>query len=185
MTTRSNDSRSRGGLWTSPWRSSQPWTPRRSRLARATASMEWLVSRPTERSARSPSSASMRPVPVPMSSTRPSGPSPMASRMAASTVLAAACSDRSSSQIGAIRSKYSPAVSARRAHHCEPIAIGGEHRIGGIDRVQRGVHERTVGTGVHEAKTPRSPRGVWRRVRHRPAVAGGARRGAGTARGSR
>ena len=73
--------------------------------------------------------------------------------MAASTVSAAACSERSSSQIGAICSKYSlrrgrPA----RAHGVEALQVGGEHRVVGVDGVERRSGERAMRSRVGEAE---------------------------------
>ena len=146
-------------------------TPLRSRLARATESIEWLESIPTARVARGPSSWRMRPVPVPRSTIRPTEPVPTASTMAASTASSAACSERSSSQIGAIRSKYSCAVVARRARtlasRSRSAVITGS--VGSSDARAPSRIDRP-GRRPRAGRTPRCPRGASRPRRRRRAA---------------
>ena len=66
----------------SPWRTLQWRSPARSSRARASASMSSDRSMPRPRSMRGPNSSSMRPVPVPRSSSERNGPSASAPRIA-------------------------------------------------------------------------------------------------------
>ena len=147
-------------------------TPLRSRLARATDSIEWLASTPTARTARGPSSWRMRPVPVPRSTSRPMSPSPITSPIVASTAASAACSERSSSQIGAICSKYSRALSAAALLHARQPARGRRRASDRCRRTGR-ARRRAARPSARRRRAGRRPTcllGAWRRGRHRRAA---------------
>ena len=79
--------------------------PLASSLTRASRSISDERSMPIALSARGPNSSIIRPVPVPMSTSRPIGSSPSAAAIACSTSLSATWSERMLSQVSAWTAK--------------------------------------------------------------------------------
>jgi len=89
MTIVSADPSASGRAYMSPWRRLEA-IPAASSLTRASRSISDDRSIPTAWLARGPNNSIMRPVPVPTSTSRPSGDSPSASSIARSTSVSAA-----------------------------------------------------------------------------------------------
>src|SRR4051794_20055105 len=96
--TAANDASGSGSWYMSPWRTWQLRASRRSRLARATASMSWLMSTPSPKPTCGARSWSTRPVPVPTSSRLAGRSASNSRRSAASTRSPSGPSPRSLSQ---------------------------------------------------------------------------------------
>ena len=95
---------SSGSAYMSPWRRLEAM-PAASSLTRATRSMSDERSMPIASAERGPNSSIIRPVPVPMSTSRPSGRWPSARSIAVSTSLSATWSERIWSQTSAWTAK--------------------------------------------------------------------------------
>jgi hypothetical protein len=101
MITVSADPDASGSEYMSPWRSSARARPASASLTRASRSISGERSMPSAWVAAGPNSSIIRPVPVPMSISRPiarpSGPAPRARAIAASTSVSATWSERNAS----------------------------------------------------------------------------------------
>ena len=148
----------------SPCRTLQWRRPARSSRARASASMSSDMSRPRPRSIAGPNSSSMRPVPVPRSSSERNGLSASAAldrlldRLVGDMQLADAIPFG-----GMTREIFLRGRRARRAHRCQPLAVAGNGRVIGIEprdqfARQRGADRRARPAG----RKPRSLRGSAR-----------------------
>ena len=159
-----------------------PVQPGRGRLARAMFSIERLRSRPSAPRARAPSRVSIRPVPVPRSTSRRNGPGPRRRAGSPPPPRLVHVSERSSSQRRGVAREIGGGLGVARAAHLPP---GGRGR--GRGRVVRSAGpapSRSVARAARPppaGRTPRRRRETARPGRPRPGASGGARRGAGSA----
>ena len=118
----------------SPWRTLQWRKPARSSRARASASMSSDMSRPRPRSIEGPNSSSIRPVPVPRSSSERNG---CAGQRRADRLLHRLVGDMQLADavpLGGVPAEISlRRRGARLAHRGEPFAVAHERRLGGIE----------------------------------------------------